>query len=173
MFVPHVPQMWYKCGTQKGPHTFFRWFGYYALNVCIYPWKFWNKVFTILNFDFWWPLTSHTCIDIIIFILHTYPSAPKWGTFDIGAPSAPNGALNGALNGAPQSVVISDIHHNHHNHHTLWWFIWGLHLIHLSAPQSSVLNPHCTTKVWYIYVCTTCTTNVVQVWYTKGASHVF
>ena len=21
MFVPHVPQMWYKCGTQKGPHT--------------------------------------------------------------------------------------------------------------------------------------------------------
>ena len=81
MFVPHVPQMWYKCGTQKGPHTFFRWFGYYALNVCIYPWKFWNKVFTILNFDFWWPLTSHTCIDIIIFILHTYPSAPKWGHF--------------------------------------------------------------------------------------------
>ena len=40
--------------------------------------------------------TSHTCIDIIIFILHTYLSAPKWGTFDIGAPSAPNGALNGA-----------------------------------------------------------------------------
>ena len=25
----------------------------------------------------------------------------------------------------------------------------------------------CTTKVWYIYVCTTCTTNVVQVWYKK------
>ena len=21
MFVPHVPQMWYKFGTQKGPHT--------------------------------------------------------------------------------------------------------------------------------------------------------
>ena len=21
---------------------------------------------------------------------------------------------------SPQSVVISDIHHNHHNHHTLW-----------------------------------------------------
>ena len=106
MFVPHVPQMWYKCGTQKGPHTFFRWFGYYALNVCIYPWKFWNKVFTILNFDFWWPLTSHTCIDIIIFILHTYPSAPKWGTFDIGAPSAPNGALNGALNGGTKLDIF-------------------------------------------------------------------
>ena len=40
--------------------------------------------------------TSHTCIDIIIFIIHTYPSAPKWGTFDLGAPSASNGALNGA-----------------------------------------------------------------------------
>ena len=24
MFVPHVPQMWYKCGTQMRPHTFFR-----------------------------------------------------------------------------------------------------------------------------------------------------
>ena len=35
-------------------------------------------------------------------------------------------------------------------------------------PQSSLYH-----KVWYIYVCTTCTTNVVQVWYTKGASHVF
>ena len=31
MFVPQVPQMGYKWGTQKGPHTFFRRFGYYAL----------------------------------------------------------------------------------------------------------------------------------------------
>ena len=50
--------------------------------------------------------TSHTCIDIIIFILHTYPSAPKWGTFDIGAPSAPNGALNGALNGGTKLDIF-------------------------------------------------------------------
>ena len=89
----------------------------------------------------------------------------------------------GSLVKSPQSVVISDIHHNHHNHHTLWWFIWGLHLIHLSAPQlssltnlnpqSSVLNPHCATKVWHIYTCATCATNVAQVWHTKEGSHVF
>ena len=30
-----------------------------------------------------------------------------------------------------------------------------------------------TTKVWYFYVSTTSTTNVVQVWYQKGAPHVF
>ena len=36
MFVPHVPQMWYKCGTQKRAHTFFGYFEYYALNVCKY-----------------------------------------------------------------------------------------------------------------------------------------
>ena len=30
MFVPHVPQMWYKCGTQMGPHTFFRYIQYYS-----------------------------------------------------------------------------------------------------------------------------------------------
>ena len=29
-----------------------------------------------------------------------------------------------------------------------------------------------TTKVWYFYVSTTSTTNVVQVWYQKGASHI-
>ena len=37
MFVPHVPQMWYKCGTQKGASQVFVYIGYYALNVCIYP----------------------------------------------------------------------------------------------------------------------------------------
>ena len=30
-----------------------------------------------------------------------------------------------------------------------------------------------TTKVWYFYVSTTSTTNVVQVWYQKAASHIF
>ena len=66
-------------------------------------------------------------------------------------------------------------------------------------PQSSVLNPHCTTKcgtfmfvphvpqMWYkcgthlphclkvrhIYTCATCATNVAQVWHTKEGSHVF
>ena len=40
MFVPQVPQMGYKWGTQKGPHTFFRRFGYYAL------------------YALWWPLTT-------------------------------------------------------------------------------------------------------------------
>ena len=30
-----------------------------------------------------------------------------------------------------------------------------------------------TTKVWYFYVSTTSTTNVVQVWYQKGAPFVF
>ena len=40
-------------------------------------------------------------------------------------------------------------------------------------PQSSILSSQSSLyhKVWYIYVCTTCTTNVVQVWYTKGTSH--
>ena len=39
--------------------------------------------------------TAHGC-----WIYIHIPSAPKWGTFDKGAPSAPNGALNGTLNGA-------------------------------------------------------------------------
>ena len=26
--------------------AFFWYFGYYALNVCIYPWKLWNKILT-------------------------------------------------------------------------------------------------------------------------------
>ena len=34
-------------------------------------------------------------------------------------------------------------------------------------PQSSILSSQSSLyhKVWYIYVCTTCTTNVAQVWY--------
>ena len=37
MFGPHATQMWYKCGTQSDTHMFFRYFGYCALNVWIYP----------------------------------------------------------------------------------------------------------------------------------------
>ena len=33
MLVPQVPQMWYKCGTKKRPHTFFGYFLYYAPNL--------------------------------------------------------------------------------------------------------------------------------------------
>ena len=33
MLVPQVPQMWYKCGTKKRPHTFFGYFLYYAHNL--------------------------------------------------------------------------------------------------------------------------------------------
>ena len=36
MYVPTVPKIRYKVGTQKGAHTFFGQFVYYALNVCIY-----------------------------------------------------------------------------------------------------------------------------------------
>ena len=49
--------------------------------------------------------------------------------------------------------------------HTFWGAPQLPSLTNLN-PQSSLYH-----KVWYIYVCTTCTTNVVQVWYTKGASH--
>ena len=34
MLVPQVPQMWYKCGTKKGPPTFF---GYFCIMHLIWP----------------------------------------------------------------------------------------------------------------------------------------
>ena len=83
---------------------------------------------------------------------------------------------------SPQSVVISDIHHNHHKHHTLWWFIDSLcigvwrrltlkdqdwhysffvtghsHLVNLCTLTLS--NHH---KVWWFKIYTTTTTNTTH-----------
>ena len=37
MYVPNVPKIRHKVGTQKRTHMFFEYFVYYALNVCVYP----------------------------------------------------------------------------------------------------------------------------------------
>ena len=79
--------------------------------------------------------------------LYIDATSEKWY---IGTPSAPNGALNGALFQKKLSPQVCQ-----------------------AAQAAHCELPLCTTKVWYIYVCTTCTTNVVQVWYTKEGSHVF
>ena len=43
----------------------------------------------------------------------------------------------------------------------------------LATPMDREHARLCATKVWHIYTCATCATNVAQVWHTKGASHVF
>ena len=40
-----------------------------------------------------------------------------------------------------------------------------------NAPMDREHARLCATKVWHIYTCATCATNVAQVWHTKGASH--
>ena len=39
--------------------------------------------------------------------------------------------------------------------------------------KKNVICKICATKVWHIYTCATCATNVAQVWHTKEGSHVF